>query len=224
MRYAIIFPLIFLIFAIPHAPVHAAGAPQLIVTWAARSYYPLGFTGRPLPTAGTPITLSVEATVDGKLMDLSNASVAWYKDGDRFDMGTGLKTSTFNAEENDAGAHFIRVVVTINTTDVEQMIRIPVTKPVTVLETPYPHRIIPAKSEALFTSVPYFFNAASIQDFIFSWAVGDLRKNTGSDNTLSLNVGEPYTDEQRTVTITTYAQNRNNPFEVIKNATDIFVR
>ena len=100
----------------------------------------------------------------------------------------------------------------------------PVVTPVAVLEVPYPDKTVPAGSVVNLVSVPYFFNAASITDFIFSWQIGDLKQNTGSDNLLAVNVGTPYTDDQRTVTVNSYIQNRNNPFEIVKLLTDIFVK
>ncbi len=203
---------------------HAAGTPQLIITWKANNYYPINFEGRALPSPTTPVTVSVEGTVDGKLIDLSKTDISWYKDGDRFDIGTGLKETSFNAEDTDAGSHFIRVAATINGAPAEQTVRIPVVTPVAVLEVPYPDKTVPAGSVANLVSVPYFFNAASITDFIFSWQIGDLKQNTGSDNLLAVNVGTPYTDDQRTVTVNSYIQNRNNPFEIVKLLTEIFVK
>lgn len=203
---------------------YAIGAPQLLITWRANNYYPINYEGRALPTPGTPVTVSTEATVDGKLIDLTKTDIAWYKDGDRFDLGTGLKETTFNAEETETKSHFIRAVATINGASAEQTIRIPVTNPTAVLEVPYPNRVIPAGTVVNLVSVPYFFNADSISAFIFSWQVGDLKQNTRSDNLLAVNVGTPYTDDQRTVTVKSYIQNRNNPFEIVKLLTDIFVK
>lgn len=203
---------------------HAVGAPQLIITWKANNYYPINFEGRALPTPTTPITVSVEATIDGKLIDLSKSDISWFKDGKRFDFGTGLKESSFNAEETDVGSHFIRVAVLISGATIEQTIKIPVVGPILVLEVPYLDRTIPEATTANLVSVPYFFNATSINDFIFSWQVGDLKQNTGSDNALAVNVGTPYTEDQRTVTVNSYIQNRNNPFEIVKLITDIFVK
>ncbi len=214
----------FVLFIALHSFAYAAGAPALIITWKADNYYPINFEGRALPSPTTPVTVSVEGAVDGKLIDLSKADISWYKDGDRFDVGSGLKETSFNAEDTDAGSHFIRVVAVINGVSAEQTIRIPVVSPVAVLEVPYPNKVVPAGTVANLVSVPYFFNASSITDFIFSWQIADLKQNTGSDNVLAINVGTPYTDDQRTVTVNSYIQNRNNPFEIVKLLTDIFVK
>ncbi len=210
--------------AVSAAVAHAAGAPQLTITWRADNYTPNDFEGRVLPSPNTPVTVSVEATIDGKLADLSKANIAWYKDGERFDFGPGLKETTFTASETDAGSHFVRATVSVNGATAEQTLRVPVVRPTAVLEVPYPDRAVPAESVANLTSVPYFFNASVITDFVFSWASGDLKQNSGSDNVLALKVGTPYTDSQRTVTVNSYIQNRKDPFEIVKLATDIFIK
>lgn len=225
MRYFIHTTLILIsLFAISLFSVHAQGTPQLYITWEANNFYPINFEGRAFPSPGTPVTVSVEATIDGKVADLSKAEISWYKDGTRFDYGTGVKESSFTAEELDTNSHFIRVRAVIGSATVEKTIRIPVTKPIAVLEVPYPNRQIPARSIAHLTSIPYFFNATSISNFTFSWQAGDLKKNTKSDNTLALEIGDPYYDTQRTFTVYSYIVNKLQPFEIIKLGTDLYIQ
>jgi hypothetical protein len=137
MRYFIHTTLILVsFFAISLFSAHAQGAPQLYITWKVNNFYPINFEGRAFPSPGTPVTVSVESTIDGKMVYLSKAEISWYKDGNRFDYGTGVKESSFTAEELDTNSHFIRVRAVIGSATVEKTIRIPVTKPIPIARYP----------------------------------------------------------------------------------------
>ena len=50
---------------------------RIVITWTASNLRPSHFEGRVLPTFGSPVTASVEATRNSVLLDLSQADITW---------------------------------------------------------------------------------------------------------------------------------------------------
>ncbi|MEK7089367.1 MAG: hypothetical protein AAB920_00950 [Patescibacteria group bacterium] len=198
--------------------------PQIILTWSAENFYPSNYRGRALPTIGTPITVSTEMLINGKSADLSQANIAWYNSGNQIDSGIGLKQTSLKPDTNDVDGIFVRAEITLGNIIAEQSILIPISQPVVAIEIPYPHSIINANSDVTMRAVPYFFNVASLNRFIFYWQVGSIKKNMGAENSISLKISSPFSEAQKNVAVSSYVQSRDDMTNIIKTDTNIFIR
>lgn len=187
---------------------------QVILTWQANNFYPADYTGKALATPNTPVTVSVEVLHDGKLIDLSDGTFTWYVDEKLLSRTQGLKEILFTVKKSVEDSHFIRVTIQSGNDLFESSIRIPVSKQIVVLESPYPNHLVRAGSQVVLQAMPYFFNMPSFQDLTFSWQINNgEQRRSGNDNQLVLNVGTPQTPNQDIIRITTLVQNKNNPLE-----------
>ncbi|MCP6720114.1 MAG: hypothetical protein KJI72_02180 [Patescibacteria group bacterium] len=187
---------------------------QVILTWQANNFYPADYTGKALATPNTPVTISAEVLRDGKLVNLSEGTFTWYVDEKFLNRAQGLKEIFFAVKKSAGDSHFIRVAIQLGNSFFESSIRIPVSKQIVVLESPYSNNLVRAGSQAVLQAIPYFFNIPSFQDLTFSWQINnDERKGSGNDNQLVLNIGTPQTPDQDVIRITTLVQNKNNPLE-----------
>ncbi len=174
------------------APAGAQTPAQVILTWQANNFYPADYPGRALATPKTPVSVSAEVLRSNKFIDTSKANFTWLVDEKLLTSGVGLKEVVFNVSKAPGDSHFIRVSINLNNEAFENAVRVPVSKPVLVLDAPYPNALVKAGGKALVEAVPYFFNISSLQNLAFSWQVGNSdQKESGSDNELILNVGTP---------------------------------
>lgn len=75
-------PTILLIASITLTPLTTFAAnPALMITWKATSHVPAAYTGKALPTIGSPLTVSAAIIDNGRVIDPSSYSVRWYEDG-----------------------------------------------------------------------------------------------------------------------------------------------
>lgn len=196
---------------------------QIILTWQANNFYPANYKGKAMATQGTPVTISAEILINNKLIDLSQTVFVWYVDDEIKNSGQNIKEIAFAAQKPEGDSHFVRVTVEVGGRDLETSIRIPVSKRLIVLETPYPDRLVRTETKAQIQAVPYFFNISSLADLNFSWRVNDKSLETGNDNQLILNFGEPKINEQREIQIHVSVQNQRNQLEFAEMRTKLTI-
>lgn len=195
-------------------PVSAQTADQLIITWRAENLYPADFMGKAMPTSGSPVQLSVEAIIAGKITNLATADISWFLDETLLERGVGIKTTRFTARSSATNNNFIRAQVRLGAKNLEGTVRIPVKQVKVVMEIPTLNKTLPADSEIQISAVPYFFNAESIQNLIFNWIINNNRQKQIGNGELTLKIGKPQSGEQQKMTITANIQNSLNPLEV----------
>lgn len=219
-----IYFLFFLILALslPIKNSHAAGNFNVIITWHADTFYPSTYQGKPLPTIGSKINLSVEAVSDGKFVDLSNSIIEWRKNGEKIARGSGLKNSSVIFSDADR-SYFVSAVVQYNGTSVEKSINLPMTSPKLVLEIPFINKVVPKESDVSITAIPYFFNTRTFNDFSFSWQINSEKKGTGNNNKITIKTGTPGTGTESVVRIDGYVQNKSSLLEIIKTSDKIII-
>ncbi len=195
---------------------------QVIITWRANNFYPANFSGKPLPTPGTPVILDAEILNAGKLMDLSQANFTWYVDEKIISSGQGLKETVFNGQKTEGDDYFVRVAIELNGNKFENSTRVPAASPFIVIENPNADKNISPKSQASMEIIPYFFNVSSLDDLIFSWNINGNPVNS-NNNQLTINVGTPQTPDQSIIQIGAFTQNRKNPLEFASAKTKLFI-
>lgn len=193
---------------------YAQTADQLIVTWRAENLYPADFVGKPMPTSGSPIQLSVEAVIAGKITNLASADISWFLDETLLERGVGLKTTHFTARSSATNNNFVRAQVKLGAKNLETTVRIPVKQVRVVIEIPTTDKTLPANSEIQISAVPYFFNIESLENLAFNWVINNNRQKQIGNGELTLKIGEPQSGEQQRMTITANIQNLLNPLEV----------
>ena len=198
--------------------------PQILLTWSASNFYPSTYRGRALPTPGTPVTVSVALLQNGKFADLSNTSIAWYKNEERLDGGTGLTQVTFQPRSGEVGNNFIRAELSMGTSTIDQSVLVPVVNPSVAIEIPYPNSLVTANSDVTLRATPFFFNISSLQDLLFYWQVGDVKKDMGSNNSISVTIGSPFSGDQRKIPISSYIQDKKNMTTIIKTDSSLYIQ
>lgn len=168
--------------------------PQFLITWSAKSYAPSGFTGKLLPTANSPITVSFELLDGGKIVDLSGKTIYWYLN-DEFVEGTaGQRTINVIAPTYAPNAINLRVQIqNYKGSLLFQEIDIPVVPPEAVIESSFPSQKFTGSSLRL-SAAPYFFNVSSLRSLNFQWGVNGqtpLNAENPQNLTINLNAGAP---------------------------------
>ncbi len=201
--------IIMVIVMVMAAPAGAQTPTRVLLSWQANNFYPADYPGKALATRNTPVTAAVEVLQNGKLVDLSRAEITWYVDEKSQGRAEGLKEIIFTVGGAVGGGHFVRVNIRLGEDTFEGSIRVPISNPIVVLETPYPDGLVKNGTKPEITAVPYFFNTRVFEDLTFFWQVGGGEiKNSGNDNKLILNLG--YVPAGEIIQITGIAQNTNN--------------
>jgi hypothetical protein len=183
---------------------------QVFITWRASNFYPAHFEGKAIPSAGSPVAVAVETIKNGALLNLAQAEIAWELDGRFLAGGKGVKYASFISTKGSGDAHHVHVSVSLGGEVFESSLRIPVTKPTVALDAPYPNRR-GIKEGMTFRALPFFFNVPSLDELSFSWLIDGERKNTGSDNELTVTGGGNL--RARSFSVTLETQNRTDPQE-----------
>lgn len=196
---------------------------SLILTWSASNYYPSNFEGRALPTPGTHVTLTLQGLRNGKVVDLSPYMITWFVDEEKMDFAQGLTEFTTKVGDTDSGNVFVRAEVTVdNETTPTETVGVPVVAPIVVIEAPYPNMQIVKNSTINLRATPYFFNTRTLDDYIFYWQVGDVKKNAGSTNVMSLTLTK--SGSGSVVPVSSYVQERRNATNIIQTDLKLYVQ
>lgn len=186
---------------------------RVILTWRANNFYPANYQGKALATPNTPITISAELTRNNKLLDLAQANFIWYVDEKFLTSGRAIKEILFPVKKLNGDDYFVRVKIDLGGEQFETAIHIPVSGQGLIIESPHPRQLVKTDAKIGLEAIPYFFNVPSIKDLIFSWQVNDKDLVGGSDNKITINIGRPITQDQRTIKVVGSVQNRINPLE-----------
>lgn len=149
----------------------AAPPPQFFVSWQARTYAPPTYTGKILPTAGAPVTVTFELLEDGKPRDLSRQLVRWYANGNLHQSGTGLQAVTVLLPPLQRDDLAVRIVLPRyrGGADLEETIIVPVTVPEAVIDAPYQERVLKMTGANVLRGLFYFFNISSPRQLSIRW-------------------------------------------------------
>ncbi len=197
---------------LPTKAVRAAIPPQFLVTWQSGGYVPSSYTGKTLPVPGATVRVSLELIDGGKLANLSQQEIRWYRGINLFYKGIGAVTSSFAVEPTDIGGMNLRIVVVgFKGVDSEKTIFIPVVSPELVVDAPYvDHRIPP---HAGFTALPYFFSVSTISSLSFNWTANGIGTSgeAGTPSALQLDTSRGSSGTQ--ILLTAHVANKLNPLE-----------
>ncbi|MGC9603240.1 MAG: hypothetical protein ABSF47_02105 [Minisyncoccia bacterium] len=184
----------------------------VIITWQANNYFPASYTGKAAVTPGTLVMASVETYQNNKLADLTGADIRWYVDNELVGNGTGMKTISFSAKQQQGGYQNLRVSVNVGNAPFENSIQIPISQPTVVISFPSPDKTVRAGSQIDLVAIPFFFNVNSLSDLKFTWLIND-QQTANQDNQVSISVGTPQSIYQNSIPVAVTAQNSNNPYE-----------
>ncbi|MFH0806642.1 MAG: hypothetical protein V1885_02885 [Candidatus Brennerbacteria bacterium] len=184
---------------------------QAFITWKASNFYPAFFKGKALPSLTSPISVAVEATKNGVLLDLSQTEILWEVDGKFIGGGRGVKQATFTATKGPGDAHFVHVSAFHGAETIETSLRIPTVQPILVIDAPYRGGRGSGGTMTL-RAVPFFFNLSSLSDLSFAWTVDGMRQSVGSDTELTVSGSSNLAP--RTFSVSLEAQNQRNLQEI----------
>jgi hypothetical protein len=164
---------------------------ELLMAWHANTYVPAGFPGKPLPTAQSTVTVTIQAIRNGKLASLSGELIKWYVNDHLVSSGTGLQALRVGIPANPAGSVDVRVELPNATVEpTVKTITIPIVEPQAVIVAPYPNATVPANTTASFRATPFYFNTATARNLLYSWVVNDQAADaTENPDQLDLSVG-----------------------------------
>ncbi|MFA5386472.1 MAG: hypothetical protein WC297_02320 [Candidatus Paceibacterota bacterium] len=174
--------------------VNATSTPQFLSSWKAYSYTPDWYQGKAFPIYSTPIDVSFELIDNNQIANISAKEIRWYINDSLFTKGTGLKNIRF-IPKNQAGTNIsIRIaVVNYKGEELNKFIYIPVKNPEAIINSPYLTQKVKIGGSYHLEALPFFFNALSLNDFSFGWAVNNqaasLEENETGPDILNLNVG-----------------------------------
>jgi hypothetical protein len=195
---------------------------QAIITWHANNFYPSDYEGKPLATQNTSVSLSVAVVRNGKPLDLSQATITWYVDEKFLNEGKGLTRTTMSATKTYGDQHLVRVRVLSGNDSYESSINLPIAKYQVVVPVPLPNQAASGGAEISLQAVPYFFNANTLADILFSWQVNG-ENLSGNDSQLNLKTVSPQSEAERTVQINVLGQNQKNALEFSRYRTTLNV-
>jgi len=213
--------LIGIISALPSATIGQAANPA-IITWQANNYFPASYAGKAAVTPGTLVIASVEIYQNNKLTDLIGADIRWYVDDGLAGGGTGMKTISFSAKQQQGGYQNLRVTANVGKVLFENSLQIPIFQPTVVISFPSPDKTVRAGSRIDLRAIPFFFNIGSLGDLKFTWLINNQRV-AGQDNRVSVNVGTPQSTYQNSIPVAVTAQNSINPYEFNKGVINLSI-
>lgn len=160
----------------------AQAEPYMFLTWSTDTYVPLGYRGRALPVANSPLRVTLDVIEGGRRVDLSPYIVRWYLGETFFTAGKGLNSITTYVPDV-TGTGIVKVRAQINDykqTTIIKIVNIPVVTPETVISAPHSSSAV-SGSSILFEGIPYFFNTKFISDLSFEWLVNGKRAEEGDE-------------------------------------------
>ncbi|MDP2598534.1 MAG: hypothetical protein Q8P49_01750 [Candidatus Liptonbacteria bacterium] len=190
--------------------------PRFFITWSAATYAPLGFTGKTLPTANSPITASFEVINQGKLVDLSGKTIYWYANDTLIENASGKQTATFLAPTIAPNTVTLRIELPNYNGFTFMEVKIPVTTPRAVIEAPYRQGIFSGSSASV-RGTPYFFSVKKPSSLAFSWSVnGESAPSAENPEVLTIGLN-PDAQSGSPINIGLTIKNPGNFFEQVSN-------
>lgn len=144
-------------------PFLSHAAPELFITWKAASYVPPSYTGKALPTAGTPIDALVTLIDGSKAISLAPYDISWYAGENRVAGGKGVIAARAIAPITGEDSFELRAsVAKYNDQPLDAFITIPVVRP----------KILIRKKTGVqngFSAIPYFWNIMNPDGLAITW-------------------------------------------------------
>jgi len=159
------------------------------LTWHAGNFYPADFTGKPLPTAQSTLTITVTDIINSKVQDLSGRTVTWYVDGEYYANGTGLETISLPVGKGLGSTYSVRATIQSDGGGIDALSIIPIFKAFAAIDAPIPNLMVPQGTSVALSAIPYFWGVTSINDLSFSWVVNGTPEPSENGGVLTLNVG-----------------------------------
>lgn len=189
---------------------------DVITTWNAESLYPSNYEGKALPSNGSKFNVSAEVTNNGKLINSSDIEFKWYFDKKLYESGMGLKNVSFYAKNRKNSSHSVKLIININGQYITKFIEIPVVPREVVIESPFPGNVISPNTSVTFRATPYFFDVSSLSDLDITWKIQNREIKNEKNNTLFVQFGEPKTNSQENLKISSLVKQKENSLETAK--------
>jgi hypothetical protein len=174
---------LFVFFAFDHKIASAQTAPQIIATWEANNFAPVGYEGRTLPVRGTTITVSLEIIENGIFTNLGTSAISWLVNNELYKSGKGLKTFSYTIPSTASGNYKITAVLpSYKGKRLEKSLIIPITTPSVAIRPSSGTKSVPAASEVSFTAIPFFFNTKQLSDISFLWSANGVATEGAVEN------------------------------------------
>lgn len=194
-----------------------------ILQWQTSSFYPSNYQGKPLPSDGSLVRVSLQLLRDNKIIDASSYPIKWYANNKYFREGTGLTEISFRVDESRGDFYSIKASVTTDGGVVSEFLTIPIAQPELILESTATNGGIKPNSSVTFSVVPYFFNIQSLADLNISWNIQGQKIANEKKSTLFVQFGEPKTDSQREIIVGSSVKEKGSFFSTIENAITIHI-
>lgn len=159
----------------------AQSRPQIIVSWSSDSYIPNDFEGKPLPSPGSSIKVSLIILDSSIPADLSQKEIRWSLNGEALRSGAGLQSLDFKAP-NTPG-EFLKVRAQLPDFKgefISKTIDIPIVRPEAVISTDFSGNEF-SKNNLDLKARAFFFNVQNQDLLSFSWKVNRQDPNPSSE-------------------------------------------
>ncbi len=148
---------------------------DLLITWRSESQVPTWYQGRVLPTKNSKIYLSAQGLLNGKNVDLSSHTIAWFIDGTQQMSAVGKTAFSFIAGKYAAAKYTVTAKVVENAIEVASgNTLIPIAPPKLVINIPYADRTLP-RNDAILEALMYFFSTIDTAPSTFAWSINDIK-------------------------------------------------
>lgn len=193
----------------------------IFLGWETNSFYPSNYQGKPLPSDGSLVRVSLQLLKDNKIVDATTMPIKWYINNKYFKDGIGMTNISFVADEGRGSSYSIKASIKTNEEIINEFIAIPIVEKELVIETTAINGKIKPNSSVTFSAVPYFFNIQSLDDLTISWNIQDQKIPNEKKSTLFVQFGEPKTDSQREIQVGASLEEKNSFFSTVENAVKI---
>jgi hypothetical protein len=168
-----------------------AQAPEMVMTWKARTNVPSWYQGKAQVVQGSTVDVGVELVGTntgeaGKLLDISSREIRWYVDGNLVARGVGEKTLAVYNNKPEGSDIDVRASVEYRDKSdgsvyfVDQYLTIPVRGPELVFKSFKNGNVLLAGASFIMRAIPFFFSVPD-SDLQVSWSVADQTPEIQAD-------------------------------------------
>lgn len=147
--------------------------PTIVLSWSADTLTPAGYTGKALPVLKSPLTISADMLVAGRIVDPRDLVFRWYINGLPKEIGHGKNIISFPVKAAPRTSIQVRLEIDYANTTFKKLYFIPVQEPFISIVPPYGDKVL--AGDNVFRTIPYFFKALSTRDIIIQWYANGLR-------------------------------------------------
>ncbi len=204
---------------------------SLELFWWADTYTPFGYSGRPLPTKGSLITVNADLKISGA--NPGDLKYSWFLDGifQESKSGYGKDAFKFGVRRTNGASHSVLVKIFNENRSfyIEKSISIPVVNPEVVvyhknnaplnlsyLSSEKSFDVISDK-ESSFLALPYFFSVKSLKDLEFEWSLGkkSIKESSFTANIFGLKIINKETGGMLEETLKVFVTNKFSPTQKV---------